>query len=534
MLDHGALVELLAILDHDDRRHRLHPARMRQADHRDLGDFGQAVDRLLDLAAGDVLASCLDHVLFAVDDSDVAVRVHGGQVAGMEPAALEGGPRALVVVEIAQHQVRRAVNDLAHLARRHVAHGIVDDPRLDVEHGAPAGARPSQLLLGTQHGRERRDLGLAVEVPQPHLRQARSQLAQHLDRHDRRTVIALGEAPQVGLVEQRRAQQRDPHRGRREERRDAVPLQQRQQVVGRRLGRDDVRRPDVERRAEKHVELRAVVKGQRMQDQVVGGDLGVHRATHVLPQDRVVGQHRALGGGLGAAGVHDLREIAALRASRAERPLEGGELVEARHAGHRIGRVLRRQPDEFAHLGIEARGGERRFRQPAVGREHPRPGMAQDVARFLGLEHEIDRHQHRAQLSEREAQRGEGVGIARQHRDAVAVSDAARRESRREPRAHALEFGVGPGCRPACDRGPLRVARCAAANDVGEGLAADGCVDRGHGCLLRCIGLFRGSPPRRQFPPRSPHRQIPVMGADCAASPNGGRPYMSVSVRSTL
>ena len=58
-----------------------------------------------------------------------------------------------------------------------------------------------------------------------------------------------------------------------------------------------------------------------MQEKVLGADFGVHRAAHVLPQDRVVGQHRALGGGLGAAGVHDLREIAALRASRWELPL---------------------------------------------------------------------------------------------------------------------------------------------------------------------------------------------------------------------
>jgi hypothetical protein len=48
---------------------------------------GQAVDRLLDLAAGHVLAAGLDHVLLAVDDGDVALVVDRGQVAAVEPVA---------------------------------------------------------------------------------------------------------------------------------------------------------------------------------------------------------------------------------------------------------------------------------------------------------------------------------------------------------------------------------------------------------------------------------------------------------------
>ena len=42
-------------------------------------------------------------------------------------------------------------------------------------------------------------------------------LLHHLHRHDRRAVVTLGQLRQIGLVEQRRAQQGDPHRGRGEE-----------------------------------------------------------------------------------------------------------------------------------------------------------------------------------------------------------------------------------------------------------------------------------------------------------------------------
>jgi hypothetical protein len=57
--------------------------------------------------------------------------------------------------------------------------------------------------------------------------------------------------------------------------------QQRQQVVGRGLGGDDVGGAHVHAGAEEHVELGAVVQRQRVQ-RVVLGDLGVHQAAHVL------------------------------------------------------------------------------------------------------------------------------------------------------------------------------------------------------------------------------------------------------------
>src|SRR3954462_7078148 len=51
MPDDGLLVELLAALDHDDRSHRLDPARIGQSYHGNLGHGGGAVDHLLVLSA---------------------------------------------------------------------------------------------------------------------------------------------------------------------------------------------------------------------------------------------------------------------------------------------------------------------------------------------------------------------------------------------------------------------------------------------------------------------------------------------------
>jgi hypothetical protein len=74
-----------------------------------------------------------------------------------------------------------------------------------------------------------------------------------------------------------------------------MPLDQRQQVFRHRLGRDDVGAADVDRGAEEDVELRAVVERQRVQRQVAALNARVDHAAHVLPQDRVVSEHRALG-----------------------------------------------------------------------------------------------------------------------------------------------------------------------------------------------------------------------------------------------
>ncbi|EWS63281.1 hypothetical protein Y695_03488 [Hydrogenophaga sp. T4] len=162
-------------LDHDHRGHRLHPFRVGQADHGHLAHRGQAVDHFLHLAAGHVFAAGLDHVFLAVHDGDETFAVDHGQVAAVEPVALEAGRRALGVVEVAEHQVRGAVHDLADLAHGHVLHGVVDHAGFHVEHGLATRAGFAELVVRPEHGGQRCDFGLAVQVPQPYGRQARGQ-----------------------------------------------------------------------------------------------------------------------------------------------------------------------------------------------------------------------------------------------------------------------------------------------------------------------------------------------------------------------
>jgi hypothetical protein len=85
------------------------------------------------------------------------------------------------------------VHDLADLAGRDRAAVVVDDDRLDVQRGTAGAAGLADLVVGPEHGRHRRHLGLAVEVEQPHAREPLAELGEHLDRHDRRAVVALAQ-----------------------------------------------------------------------------------------------------------------------------------------------------------------------------------------------------------------------------------------------------------------------------------------------------------------------------------------------------
>ena len=411
------------------------------------------------------------------------------------------------------------MHDLTDLARRDIDQVVVHDARLHVEHRSPAGAGLAQLVVRPEHGGQRRNLGLPVQIPQAHARQARRQLAQHLDRHDRRAVVALGQAGEPAWVEQRRAQQRDPHRGRSEETRDAELLHQVEQVVGNRPGRDDVGAADKDAGAEEHVELRAVVQRQRVQRDVAGGNFGVGDAADVLPEHGVVRQHGALGARFGAARVADLQQVRAVELDLGQGRRAAGQLVKAVHGLRRLARLLGRNPDEFAHLGLQRGRGPGQFGQAAVGGQEARSRVAQDESHLVGLEHEVDRHQHRTEARQRKAQRGKAVRVARQNGDALALRHAELREPGSEPRDHRVELRVTPFGVPADDGLLAREAQRRAAQQVAQGLSADRVV---HGLLL---ALWLCMAPAHCHPRRLTVRL-------CTARPI--RPWLSYSADSAI
>ena len=86
---------------------------MRDTEYRHFLHGGVPIKHLFDLAACDVLAAGLDHVLLAVDDVQKTELVVVAEVPGVKPPAAERLSGAHGIVEVAEHQVRAAVGDLA-------------------------------------------------------------------------------------------------------------------------------------------------------------------------------------------------------------------------------------------------------------------------------------------------------------------------------------------------------------------------------------------------------------------------------------
>ena len=72
--------------------------------------------RILDLDRRNIFAAGDDDVLGAVLELNIAVLMHHAEVAGMKPAAVEGGVGGVLVLQIALH------DDIAE--KHHLAHGF--------------------------------------------------------------------------------------------------------------------------------------------------------------------------------------------------------------------------------------------------------------------------------------------------------------------------------------------------------------------------------------------------------------------------
>jgi hypothetical protein len=117
------------VLQGDERLRSLAPEVVGHRDHGAFQHRRMGDDRLLDLDAGDVLAAGVDDVLPAVAQLDVTVRMPDGEVAGVEPAAVEDLARGRLVLEVAAHHVVAPHDDLAHrpAVLRNVVHLVVDN-----------------------------------------------------------------------------------------------------------------------------------------------------------------------------------------------------------------------------------------------------------------------------------------------------------------------------------------------------------------------------------------------------------------------
>src|SRR3954469_11420141 len=122
---------------HRDNDRPLVPLRMLDADHRGFSDRRMGDGDVLEVDRADPFAARLDHVLGAVGDLDVAVRIDGADIARREPAVLQR--IAALGLEVAFDHPRAAHLQVAErlAVPRQVAAVLVDDAQVDTEERAP-------------------------------------------------------------------------------------------------------------------------------------------------------------------------------------------------------------------------------------------------------------------------------------------------------------------------------------------------------------------------------------------------------------
>jgi hypothetical protein len=111
--------------------------------------------------------------------------------------------------------------------------------------------------------------------------------------------------------------------------------------------------------------------------------------------------------------------------------------------------------------------------------------MAQDVGRLIGVEHEVDRHQHRAQPGQCKTQRSKTMRVARQHAHMLALGHALGLQAGGQAADDGIKFTPGPGHIGTQDGGLVGQPGGGAVQQVGQGLAADGGMVLHAGLLMR-------------------------------------------------
>src|SRR5204863_9015433 len=113
-------LRLDAVLQYDAGLDGLAAVVVRHPDHRRHPDAGMAIQYFLDLARPDLEAGRVDHVLLAINDGEVALGIHAGDVAGMQPAVDERRGRLVRPVPVAAHDLGAANEQLTVLPERQV------------------------------------------------------------------------------------------------------------------------------------------------------------------------------------------------------------------------------------------------------------------------------------------------------------------------------------------------------------------------------------------------------------------------------
>ncbi len=277
-----------------------------------LPDPVDFVQDLVDLPRVDVVAGRDDHVLLAVHDVEVALLVHVGDVAGVEPVVANGAGGLVRQVPVAPHDLGPPDYQLAHLARTqgHRAHLLVNDAGVGVWKGEADGADLAFSAQGVEVGDGG---GFGQPVPLDDLGAgAFLELVDGLHRDGGRARDAVADGGQVVLVDVLLLQQGQEHgRGRREDRGFDL-VDDLEHVLRDETGEGSQRGAHGHAQIEAHGQAVDMEVGQQPQEGLlVPADLVQHGQALLQVGPQVgVGDHDPLGHPGGPAGVLQQGQVA--------------------------------------------------------------------------------------------------------------------------------------------------------------------------------------------------------------------------------
>ena len=182
---------LARLLEHDKRHGHLAEPCVGSGHYGGVAHRWVFDEQVFDVASGELLAATVDHVLDPPGDGDEAGAIDETDIPGGEPSCVVEGRPVGLRVEIAQHLLGSAHQQLACTARGQWLAIRPDDPDLHPRGDRAIGLRAQVERIGTVHHRHGRKLGHPV-----HPRGRNSLLFAAFHDHARHRRTTAGEHPQ--------------------------------------------------------------------------------------------------------------------------------------------------------------------------------------------------------------------------------------------------------------------------------------------------------------------------------------------------
>src|SRR5207302_7843347 len=122
----------LSRLQHDTGHYKLTPLGVRYSEDRGFANRGMLVKNRLDLGGVDILATRDNHVLQAVQDVEITVRILTADVSRTKEAVPERKSGFLRILPIATRDIRAPSHQFARLTGRNFCSCLVHDPQVDL------------------------------------------------------------------------------------------------------------------------------------------------------------------------------------------------------------------------------------------------------------------------------------------------------------------------------------------------------------------------------------------------------------------